>query len=121
MIDQLKSVLVLFLISVFSVSCTSTTMVRSSDPEVMISIDGRWKGKGSVLYRDRKIFASSTYVRMQKPGCEPRMYFFSRSEEFEVTACILGIFFIFPLLWMMKYEPEHSYDYSCTKLNAGFL
>ena len=102
------------LMSVFSMAaCSSTTLVRSSDPESKIYIDGEYRGKGSTTVTDTKIVGSSTSVRIEKPGCEPRFYSFSRSEEFDAGACAGGVFVLVPFLWIEKYKPDHSYEFEC--------
>lgn len=105
------------LISALSiVACSSTTQIRSSDPDAKIYVDGEYKGKGAVTYTDTKTVGSTTFVRIEKAGCEPRNYNFSRNEEFDVGACIGGVFVLVPFLWIQKYKPEHSYEYTCEKI-----
>ncbi|MGE0762180.1 MAG: PEGA domain-containing protein [Bdellovibrionales bacterium] len=96
-------------------ACSSTTNIRSSDPEAKIYIDGEMKGRGMVTHTDTKTVGSSTQVRIEKDGCEPMHYSFSRNEEFDVGACAGGVFVLVPFLWIQKYKPEHNYEYTCTK------
>ena len=93
-------------------ACSSTTMIRSTDPDAKIYIDGEYKGKGQVGYSDTKTVFSSTQVRVEKPGCEPLNITMSRN-EFDVGACIGGVFLLVPFLWIQKYKPEHTYEYTC--------
>jgi len=96
--------------------CSSTTMIRSSDPNSKIYVDGELMGTGQVSHTDKKIVGSTTTVRIEKPGCAPQSYSFIRSEEFDVGACIGGVFVLVPFLWVMKYKPERTYEYTCTKV-----
>ncbi len=96
-------------------ACTSTTMIRSTDSDAKIFVDGEYKGKGQFLHADTKIVGSTTLVRMEKDGCEPQTYHFSRTEEFDVGACIGGVLVYVPFLWIMKYKPERTYEYTCSK------
>jgi hypothetical protein len=34
----------------------------------------------------------------------------SRNEEFDVLACIGGVFVLVPFLWIMKYKPVHQFE-----------
>ena len=97
------------------VACSSTTMVRSTDPEAKIYIDGELRGRGTVVHTDTKIVGSSTTVRLEKDGCEPLNLSFARNEEFDAGACAGGVFFLFPFLWIQKYRPERTYEYQCIK------
>ena len=94
-------------------SCSSTTLIRSTDPAVKIYIDGEYAGKGQVSHTDTKTVGSTTSVRFEKAGCEPRFYNLSRNEEFDAGACLGGVFVLVPFLWIQKYKPEHNYEYEC--------
>lgn len=99
-------------------ACSSTTVVRTTDSAARIYIDGEFRGKGSVTHSDQKLVGSSTFVKLEKTGCEPQTYHFQRNEEFDAGACVGGIFLLFPFLWIMKYKPEHVYDYRCTPVRT---
>ena len=90
-------------------------MVRSSDSDAKIFIDGEFKGKGMATHTDQKTVGSTTQVRLEKDGCEPQHYVFSRNEEFDVGACIGGFLVLVPFLWIQRYKPERTYDYTCQK------
>ena len=99
----------------FFASCSSTTLIRSTDPQAKIYVDGEFKGTGAATHTDTKTVGSSTSVRMEKPGCEPQYYNFTRNEEFDAGACAGGVFTLVPFLWIQKYKPEHNYEYNCVK------
>lgn len=109
-----RSVLGLFIALTFLASCSSTTMIRSSDSQAKIYVDGELKGTGAASHTDTKMMGSSTSVRIEKQGCEPAHYSFSRNEEFDVGACVGGAFVLVPFLWIQKYKPERTFEYSCT-------
>ncbi|HWU42224.1 MAG TPA: hypothetical protein VN132_02260 [Bdellovibrio sp.] len=94
-------------------ACSSTTQIRSTDHDAKIYVDGEFRGKGSVTYTDTKTIGSTTSVRLEKTGCEPKMYMFSRNEEFDAGACAGGVFVLVPFLWIQKYKPEHVYEFEC--------
>jgi hypothetical protein len=108
---------VLSLIAIFFVinSCSSTTIIRISDPEAKIYIDGVPRGKGSIIYSDTKVVGSVTMVKVKKDGCDEQNYIISRNEEFQVGPCIGGFFVLIPWLWIMGYQKEHYYEYVCEK------
>ena len=88
-------------------------MIRSTDNNAKIYLDGEYRGTGTVVDSNTKIVGATTHVKIQKDGCEPESHFYSRSEEFDVGACIGGFFVLVPFLWIMKYKPEHVYEYKC--------
>jgi hypothetical protein len=110
----MKNVLLLVLASTYLAACSSTTLIRSTDPQAKIYIDSEFKGTGTATHTDTKIIGSTTSVRLEKPGCEPQFYNFSRNEEFDAGACAGGVFVLVPFLWIQKYKPEHVYEYSCS-------
>ena len=107
--------IVIGLISSSFLACSSTTMIRSTDPEAKIYVDGEFKGKGMASHTDTKTIGSTTSVRLEKAGCEPRAYSFSRNEEFDAGACAGGVFLLVPFLWIQKYKAEHLYEFECEK------
>jgi hypothetical protein len=110
--NTIKVLVVTLLAAVSFANCSSSTMIRSTDPDAKIYVDGELMGKGSVPYSDTKTVFATTMVRMEKPGCAPVTNMMSRT-EFDVGACIGGVF-LFPVwLWIEKYKPEFNYEYSC--------
>ncbi|MGZ3774717.1 MAG: PEGA domain-containing protein [Pseudobdellovibrionaceae bacterium] len=109
----MKKLILFVLAATYLAACSSTTTIRSTDSATKIYIDGEYKGKGVVTHTDTKIVGSTTSVRMEKPGCEPQFYTFSRNEEFDAGACAGGVFVLVPFFWIQKYKPEHVYEYEC--------
>jgi len=105
--------------AIFASACSSTTLVQSSDPAAKIYIDDEFKGTGSASHTDTKIVGSNTQVKLKKEGCETQTFNFSRNEDFDAGACAGGVFFLFPFLWIQKYRPIHSYEFSCQKVRAS--
>lgn len=103
------------MIFVFLASCSSTTVIKTSDPEAQIYIDGSPRGKGTVTYTDKKIIGSTTMVRIKKEGCPEQNFVITKSEAFQVGACIGGVLVLIPFLWIMGYNPEHYYEVPCEK------
>lgn len=97
------------------IGCSSTTLIRSTDPEAKIYVDGEYKGRGQYSHTDTKTIGSVTSVRLEKDGCEPMNYNFARNEEFDAGACAGGVFFLVPFLWIQKYRAERTYEFTCHK------
>lgn len=109
----MRNITAMLLTAALFASCSSTTLIRTTDPQAKIYIDGELKGMGSVTHTDTKIVGSTNSVRVEKPGCEPAFYTFSRNEEFDAGACAGGVFVLVPFLWIQKYKPERTYEYNC--------
>ena len=109
----MKQIIAIVLSTALFASCSSTTMIRSTDPQAKIYIDGEVKGTGVATHTDTKIIGSTTSVRIEKQGCEPSYYTFSRNEEFDAGACVGGVLVLVPFLWIQKYKPERTYEYNC--------
>jgi hypothetical protein len=107
-----KLVAILCCSSMF-LACTSTTLIRSTNPSAKIYVDGELRGTGSVTHSDQKIVGTTTHVKLEQPGCRPETFSFSRSEEFDAGACVGGVFLLVPFLWIMKYKPERTFEYEC--------
>lgn len=103
------------------ISCTSTTTIRALktsgdvDRDVKIYLDGGYVGKGEVTHSDTKIVGATTDITLKKQGCRSSNRHFSRSERLSVGALVGGIFFLIPFLWVMEYNPVHSYEFECDK------
>ena len=88
-------------------------MIRTTDPSAKIYADGELIGTGAGTYSDTKtILSSATEIKIQKAGCAPVTERISRS-EFDVGACIGGVFLAVPFLWIEKYKSEYNFEYSC--------
>jgi hypothetical protein len=109
-----KLITVVTLLSVFS-SCASSTVVRSSDPEAKIYIDGQFAGTGTASVSDSKTSFASSTIRIEKTGCREQNYNLPRGQEFEVGPFIGGLFVLVPFLWVSGYKAENTFEYSCAK------
>ena len=96
-------------------ACSSTTMIRSSDPEARIYVNGEYIGTGQAAYTDRKVAFSNNDVVLRKEGCQTESYSFRRNEEPDGGAIVGGILFVFPFLWVTEYKDTHAYEYDCVK------
>ncbi len=91
-------------------SCASTTQIRSTPPGADLFIEGERVGKTPYSHTDTRIVGSTVHAKMRKSGYEDLDVTFTRSEEADVGAIIGGVLVLVPLLWTMKYKPEHNYE-----------
>jgi hypothetical protein len=89
-------------------ACTSSTVIQTNVP-ARVFIDGAYVGNTPYVMSDTKIVGSTTSVRLEAPGYEPQQVTIHRSEEFDMGACIGGVFLLVPFLWIEGYKPEHMF------------
>ncbi|HEY5920219.1 MAG TPA: PEGA domain-containing protein [Kofleriaceae bacterium] len=107
---MLRSALALVTMTAFMTACTSSTTIRSNPPGAKVFIDGSYVGTAPYEMSDTKIVGSTTSVRLEYPGYQPVNATIKRSEDFDVVACIGGVFLLVPFLWIMGYKPDHTYE-----------
>lgn len=113
----LKCIQMLFmLVAVFFASCKSSTTIVSHPSDAKLTVNGRSVGKTPYMYSDIKFSGATTHVLIEKEGYEPIMTYFKRNEKLDIGALVSGCCFVYPLLWLMKYKPQH--DYELTPLNS---
>jgi hypothetical protein len=96
----------------FSAGCASTTIIRSDPSGATVYIDGSKVGKTPYTYTDTKTISSTTRIKLKKQGYEEFETLMVRNEQFQADACIGGVFFLVPFLWVMGYNPERNYELS---------
>ena len=109
--------LILILAVLLSTACTSSTVIRSSDPDARIYGNGEYMGTGRAHYSDEKGAFSRNDVEFRKDGCLSEHYSFRRNEEADMGAIIGGILFTVPYLWITEYKHNHAYEYDCEPAN----
>lgn len=105
------SILSLLLLS----ACSSSTVIRSSDPEARIFVNGEFLGTGEATYTDRKVAFSKNEVVIRKEGCAAVENSFRRNEEPDFGAIVSGILITIPFLWVTEYKDEHAYEFDCAQ------
>jgi hypothetical protein len=90
--------------------CSSATVIRSNPSGARVFIDGSFAGTTPFTLSDSKIVGSTTQIRLEYPGLAPTTVAVSRNEELKVGTLIAGIFLLVPLLWVMGYKDEHTFD-----------
>ena len=109
--------ILLILCALLASACTSSTVIRSSDPDSRIYVNGEYLGTGSARYSDQKVAFSRNEVEIRKDGCRPETHSFRRSEEADVGAIIGGFLWTVPFLWVTEYKSRHAYEFHCDPTN----
>ena len=91
-------------------SCISSTLIESNPPGAKVTIDGMPAGVTPLNYSDAKVVASTTQIKLEKPGYETKYVNLVRSEEIDLGAVIGGVICYIPFLWVMGYSPIHTYQ-----------
>ena len=94
-------------ISMLFVSCSSNTLIESRPPGANLYMNGAYVGTTPYRHSDTKVVGTSTDLRFEKDGYETLQVWLTRNEEADPGAILGGIFFLFPFLWTMKYQPSH--------------
>ena len=94
-------------------ACSSTTTIRTSDPDARIYVNGEYIGTGKAAYSDRKVAFSKNVVTLSKPGCESQQHEFRRNEDPDGGAIIGGLLVGVPFLWVTEYKDQRAYEYDC--------
>lgn len=106
---MLRTIVVYVVMTIVFSGCNSSTTIISAPGEAKIFLNGQYAGKTPYHYNDAKISGSTTNVMIEKEGYETLHTFFKRNEKLDVGALVAGCFFIYPLLWVKKYNPQHEY------------
>ena len=96
--------------SSFLVGCSSTTVLHSKPEGAKVYLDNCYVGTTPYKHKDMKIVGSTTPLRLTKDGYEPLETHLAKDEKADIGAIVGGVFFLFPFLWTMEYQPEHFYD-----------
>jgi hypothetical protein len=101
---------VLVLVGALLTACSSSTVIRSNPSGARVFLDGAYVGTTPYTLTDSKIVGSTTMIRLEYPGLPPTTVAVSRNEDLKVGTLIVGIFLLVPLLWVMGYDSEHTFD-----------
>jgi hypothetical protein len=91
-------------------SCVCSTLIQSNPPGAKVTIDGMPAGVTPLDYSDMKIVASTTEIKLEKPGFETKYVRLEKNEQVDVGALIGGLICYVPFLWIMRYSPYHNYE-----------
>jgi hypothetical protein len=92
------------------ISCSSTTMIQTIPEGAKIYMNDEFKGYTPYKHTDQAITGTSTYMTFKMEGFEEFNTVLIKNETVDVGAVIGGIFFLFPFIWTMGYNPTHTYE-----------
>ena len=110
MTRKLQIVTFLTAIALFTTSCVSTTLIQSEPSGATVYIENQKVGTTPYSYSDTKVSGSVTEIKLKKEGYEDFNVSMVRNERADAGAIIGGIFFLFPFIWTMGYDPAHNYE-----------
>ena len=91
-------------------SCASTTIINSNPQGAKVYMNQSFVGTTPYTHTDTKIVGSATTIQLKKEGYEDFNTVLSRNEQVDAGAVIGGLFVWIPFLWVMKYDPVHTYE-----------
>jgi hypothetical protein len=100
----------LLLASLALTSCSSSTLIRSDPSGAKVYLNEQYRGVTPYLYSDQKIVGSATRIKLTKEGYEDFYAVLTRDERVDAGAVVGGLIFFFPFLWVMEYDPVHTYE-----------
>jgi hypothetical protein len=101
------------LVACLAWGCSSSTSIRTSDPDARIYVNGEYIGTGKAHYTDRKPAFSRQEVTLRKDGCAQQSHSFRRNERPDVGAIVSAYYLALPILWLTQYKERHAYAYEC--------
>jgi len=96
--------------------CASATLINSVPPGAKVYIDGQYLGQAPVTQKDTAILGSSKGVVLKKEGyrdCSGTI----RKDEIQAGPLVAGLMVYIPLLWMMGYPAQYTFELE--KLSAA--
>jgi len=105
-----KAIPIFLSMTILFASCASTTLIQSTPSGAQVYVGSQKKGITPYKYSDTKIVGSTTDITLKKEGYQDLQFILDRNERADVGAIIGGIFLLVPFLWVMKYDPVHSYE-----------
>ena len=91
-------------------SCTSTTMIHTMPEGAKVYMNDEFKGVTPYKHVDSAISGTVTPMTFRMDGYEEFYTNLNKNEQVDVGAVVGGIFFLFPFIWTMGYNPSHTYE-----------
>jgi hypothetical protein len=90
--------------------CKNTTLLNTVPQGAKVYMNEAYKGVTPYTHRDSKIVGTRTRLRLEKEGYQPLETVLTRNERPDPLAIGGGVLALFPFLWTMGYDPEHTYE-----------
>jgi len=85
-------------------------MINSSPQGAKVYLNDELKGVTPYKHVDSAISLTTTSMVLKKEGYEDFYTNLTKNESVDVGAVIGGVFFLFPFIWTMGYNPSHMYE-----------
>jgi hypothetical protein len=97
-------------LTVLLTGCTSSTMLQTVPSGAKVYVNEQYRGTTPLFYSDQKIVGSSTMLRFVLEGYQDMNTQITRDERVHVGALVGGFVCGIPWLWVMKYDPVHTWE-----------
>jgi len=102
-------IVALMTIFFFLFGCASATVIKSNPPGAKLNLDGQFKGETPSTYSDRAAAGTMRTVILKKEGYKDFTGHIKR-EQLSVGALIGGILLLIPLIWVLEYPSEYTFE-----------
>ena len=105
----MKKLIALTTVFFFLFGCASATVIKSNPPGAKLYLDGQLKGDTPYTYADRAAAGTMRTVTLKKEDYKDFTGHIKR-EQLSVGALIGGILFLIPLIWVLEYPSEYTFE-----------
>jgi hypothetical protein len=105
----MKKIIASSIALLFLFGCASATIIKSNPPGAKLYLDGQLEGETPYTYADRAAAGTMKSVTLKKEGYKDFSGHIKR-EELSVGALIGGILILIPLIWVLEYPPEYTFE-----------
>jgi hypothetical protein len=96
------------MVFIFLIGCSST-IIKSNPSGAKLYVNGQYKCETPCTYSDTSAMNSSKTILLKKKGYKDTTGQIKR-DTVAMGHLIAGIFFLFPLIWCLGYEPEYTFE-----------
>jgi hypothetical protein len=89
--------------------CASSTVIKSNPPGAKLYLEGRLLGETPYTYSDMAVSTTKREVTLKKEGYKDINSWIKR-EQLSLGVLIAGIFLMVPLIWVLEYPQQYSFD-----------
>jgi hypothetical protein len=105
----MMKIIALMTVFFFLFGCASATVIKSNPPGAKLNLDGQIKGETPYTYSDRAAAGTIRTVILKKEGYKDFTGHIKR-EQLSVGALIGGILLLIPLIWVLEYPSEYTFE-----------
>jgi len=105
----MKKIIALMTVFFFLFGCASATLIKSNPPGAKLYLDGQFKGETPYTYSDKAAAGTMRTVTLKKEEYKDFTGNIKR-EQLSVPAVIGGIFFLIPLIWVLEYPSQYTFE-----------